>query len=30
MESKNVNVKIDSDEMAGTKNEEKVSAEGTE
>ena len=30
MESKNVDVKIDSDEMTGTKNEEKVNAEGTE
>ena len=30
MESKTVDVKSDSDEMAGTKNEEKVSVEGTE
>ena len=30
MESKNGDVKIDSDEMAGTKNEEKVTAEETE
>ena len=30
MESKTVDVKSDSDEIAGTKNEEKVSAEGTE